>query len=89
MEMTQLNEWQEDIIYRILVERLEEITLPGLRENIVEYRKTIADHAGQLRRSGQLTHKGQPVKTKPEFKRICVEKGWRELLHDAEGLDNA
>ena len=48
MEMTYLNEWQEDIIYRILVERLEEITrllesgTEGLDESLKLYEEGVS-----------------------------------------------
>ena len=85
MEMAQLNKWQEEIIYHIFQERFEEISVPGLNENIAEYKQIIKDHAAQLRNNCQLTHSGRLVKSKPDFKNICIDKGWYELLTDAEG----
>ena len=71
MEVYDLFKWQETITSNILAERFHDITVPGLTESIEEYKRLVGNYAAALRQSGQLTHKGHPVKTKPDLKRIC------------------
>ena len=84
MELIDLYEQQDKIIDAILFEWFHDTTVPGLCEEIEIYTQNTRNYAADLRQSGQLTHKGRPVKTKPDLKRICINEGWQYLFKDME-----
>lgn len=88
MELIDLYKQQDKIISDILLERFHDITVPGLRKEIETYTQNTRNYAAALRQSGQLTHKGRQVKTKPDLKRICQDEGWNSLLNDMEVSNN-
>lgn len=89
MELIELYEQQDKIINAILFEWFHDTTVPGLTESIEEYKRLVGNYAAALRQSGQLTHKGHPVKTKPDLKRICINEGWQYLFKDMEDENDA
>lgn len=89
MEMKDLyNQWQR-VLCDIYSERYTGEPVPGLPELIEQYKANTTNHAAALRKKSQLTHKGQPVLTKPDFKKICIAEGWEDFLYDLEVETNA
>lgn len=89
MELIDLFKEEEKIVFNILVERFHDTAVPGLQENIEEYKKLIKDYAAALRQNGMLTHRGRQIKTKPDLIKVCLKEGWDDLLKDMEVLENA
>lgn len=89
MELIELQREQEQIVCLIFQEREEGRQPSFLPERIQRYKERVKDYAAQLRSRKELYHKGEPILTKPAFRRACVQEGWWNLIEDAEGKYNA
>ena len=82
MEMEKLNDIQEHITNRCVLTcaGIEDATLS---KDAAKYRMMIRNYGEIMRDANKLTHKNKQVKTEEEFREICMEERWWDLLYDA------